>query len=163
MLASRCWQGCFTITNKSSDLCPLLLGLFVCENMWARMIWPSTLQHFFTIHHCVDRDVFKALSLLFIALPLCWQGVVKVTGITLITLRCRVLSSCGSGSSCNRSKHLPIFLCCTPKGTRQIIKQIIMITIMITSSIMKTWSVWTLNWHGSWYTSCGWCQARRVT
>ena len=118
---------------------------------------------FFTIHHCVDRDVFKALSLLFIALPLCWQGVVKVTGITLITLRCRVLSSCGSGSSCNRSKHLPIFLCCTPKGTRQIIKQWNMITIMITSSIMKTWSVWTLNWHGSWYTSCGWCQARRVT
>ena len=124
---------------------------------------PFDIAKFFTIHHCVDRDVFKALSLLFIALPLCWQGVVKVTGITLITLRCRVLSSCGSGSSCNRSKHLPIFLCCTPKGTRQIIKQIITITIMITSSIMKTWSVWTLNWQGSWYTSCGWCQARRVT
>ena len=124
---------------------------------------PFDIAKFFTIHHCVDRDVFKALSLLFIALPLCWQGVVKVTGITLITLRCRVLSSCGSGSSCNRSKHLPIFLCCKPKGTRQIIKQIIMITITITSSIMKTWSVWTLNWHGSWYTSCGWCQARRVT
>ena len=121
---------------------------------------------FFTIHHCVDRDVFKALSLLFIALPLCWQGVVKVTGITLITLRCRVLSSCDLGSSWNRSKHLPIFQCCTPKGTRQIIKQRNMITIMMkimTTFLMKTWSVWTLNWQGSRYTSCGWCQARRVT
>ena len=97
---------------------------------------------FFTIHHCVDRDVFKAqlnrLSSLSIALPLYWQVVVKVTEIILITLRCRVLSSCDLGSSCNRSKHLPIFLCCKPKGTRQIIKQIIMITIMITRSIMKT-------------------------
>ena len=100
---------------------------------------------FFTIHHCVDRDAFKAqlncLSSLSIALPLCWQVVVKATGITLVTLRCRVLSSCGSGSSCNRSKHLPIFQCCTPKGTRQIIKQRNMITMMMkimTSFLMKT-------------------------
>lgn len=146
--------------------CWVCLFARICGQEW------SDLRHCNIFHHsslcwqeCFQSSI-ELSSSLSITLPLCWQVVVKVTEITLITLRCRVLSSCDLGSSWNRSKHLPIFQCCTPKGTRQIIKQRNMITIMMkimTTFLMKTWSVWTLNWQGSRYTSCGWCQARRVT
>ena len=96
--------------------CWVCLFARICGQEW------SDLRHCNIFHHsslcwqeCFQSSI-ELSSSLSITLPLCWQVVVKVTGITLITLRCRVLSSCDLGSSWNRSKHLPIFQCCTPKG-----------------------------------------------